>query len=52
MRRRLEKESAEAHTQLSNELTGTKKLLDIEEQKGIKLREEIELRDKLNESLR
>lgn len=52
MRRRVEKEASEAQTQLSNELTGIKKLLEIEEQKGSKLREEIELRDELNVSLR
>ncbi|XP_067937050.1 calponin homology domain-containing protein DDB_G0272472-like [Watersipora subatra] len=52
MRRRLEKESAETRSQLSNELAGVQKLLEIEEQKGAKLREEIELRDQLNESLR
>lgn len=52
MRRRLEKETDEIKTQLTNELKGTKKLLDIEEQKGTKLREEIQLRDELNTSLR
>ena len=52
MRRRLEKESAETQAQLANELNGVKKLLEIEEQKCAKLREEIELRDQLNESLR
>ena len=52
MRRRVEKESAETNTQLSNELKGSKKLLEIEEQKCAKLREEIALRDQLNASLR
>ena len=52
MRRRLEKETDETKTQLTNELNGVKKLLEIEEQKGSKLREEITLRDELNSSLR
>lgn len=52
MRRRLEKETDETKTQLTNELSGVKKLLEIEEQKGSKLREEIQLRDELNTSLR
>jgi len=37
---------------MSNELKGSKKLLEIEEQKCCKLREEITLRDQLNTSLR
>lgn len=52
MRRRLEKETEECKTQLTNELNGVKKLMEIEEQKGSKLREEITLRDDLNNSLR
>lgn len=52
MRRRVEKESTEMHTQLHNEISGVRKLLEIEEQKGCKLREEITLRDELNVSLR
>lgn len=52
MRRNYEKEATDAKTQLSNELNGIKKLLSIEEQKTSKLREEIKLRDELNQSLR
>lgn len=52
MRKNLEKDMAESKSQLTNELSGVKKLLSIEEQKVSKLREEIQLRDDLNQSLR
>lgn len=52
MRRAQEKEASDAKSQLTNELNGVQKLLSIEEQKSGKLREEIQLRDELNQSLR
>jgi len=52
LRLKLESEGNDTRAQLLKELTGVKKLLEIEEQKSTKLRDEIQLRDELNDTLR